>query len=383
MARRERRTRMDRLIVMIGTSPDTQGGISAVINAYRSAGLFERWPIVHLHSHVDGPSWRKLAVALAATVRFAGLLLARRVCLAHLHVASNASFWRKTIFVALARLAACPVVFHLHGGGFIDFYEKESGLLARRLIRIVLNSADCIVVVTSHWADELSRITTNRKIVVIPNPAPMPKTTLTAQRKNEQLLYLGRLCATKGTDDLLEAFVLVKHRFPAAALVLGGDGDRERLRSKARSLGISASVHMVGWITGKAKETLLVESSIFVLPSYVEGLPMGVLEAMSYGLPVVATRVGGLADVIEHGVDGVLVSPGRVDELALAISQLLLDATLRNRIAARAQGKCVERFAPLRVLAEVEALYGKFGLSTTAMSEADHKSLLARRPSPK
>src|SRR5207253_2918467 len=100
-------------LIMLGTAFDTRGGISAVINTYRAHGLFERWSIEYIATHCDGPPWRKLATALAAARRLIASLVRDGNAVVHIHGASRASFWRKSVFMAIALAAGCPVIFHL------------------------------------------------------------------------------------------------------------------------------------------------------------------------------------------------------------------------------------------------------------------------------
>jgi glycosyltransferase involved in cell wall biosynthesis len=124
---------------------------------------------------------------------------------------------------------------------------------------------------------------------------------------------------------------------------------------------------------------VLAEATVYVLPTYAEGLPMGVLEAMLAGVPVVATLVGGVPDAVENDVDGFLVAPGDIDALADRIMRLLGDAGLRERFAARARSKVLEQFSPERVLAQLESLYGKLGAMPRNTRERDERVHETRR----
>ena len=120
-------------------------------------------------------------------------------------------------------------------------------------------------------------------------------------------------------------------------------------------------MQVLGWVSGAAKERELAQATIYVLPSYAEGLPMGVLEAMAAGTPTIATTVGGIPDAIEDEVTGFLVEPGDIQTLTERIAQLLADAELRSRFAVAARAKIVSTFSADAVLAQLERLYGKLG----------------------
>jgi glycosyltransferase involved in cell wall biosynthesis len=193
-----------------------------------------------------------------------------------------------------------------------------------------------------------------------------------AQRPSNVLLFLGRFRRRKGIFDLLRALAVVRARFPTVRLYCGGDGDAEAVAACARELGVEECVDMLGWTTGAAKERILSQSTLYVLPSYAEGLPMGVLEAMAAGLPVVATSIGGIPDAVEEGVEGFLVAPGDIDALADRIMRLLGSVDLRSAIAAAAGIKVREQFSSDKVLSQVEDLYRHLGAVPRELQEHDH-----------
>ena len=139
-------------IVMIGTDLETHGGISAVLAAWHGAGLFERWPVTYIATHRDGSRLAKALRAIDAALTFAWLACRVRCAVLHVHGASRASFWRKAPFMAVALAIGWPVVFHLHGGGFAAFYERECGPMRRAVVRFFLERAARIVVLSDRWA---------------------------------------------------------------------------------------------------------------------------------------------------------------------------------------------------------------------------------------
>lgn len=347
-----------KVIVMLGTSPTTRGGISTVVESYRQAGLFERWSIVYISTHVDGSYFQKTATALRAIIRFAGLLARQQVLLVHVLSAAYASVWRKTVFILLSLIGNCPVIFHLHGGRFPEFYER-CGPIKRKVVGFVLDHAAHIIVLTDQWKVELQKITSNPHITPIAN-AVSDEYLIAAecnQRDRWQVLFLGAIKKEKGVFDLLEAFALVVQDLPQARLVFAGQGHVDELVAYAMRLGISGSVEARGWVAGKAKAQLLCSSAILCLPSYAEALPMVVLEAMTTGTAVVATAVGGIPDVIEDGVNGVLVKPGDPNHLATAIKALLEDEGLRERMGHAARKRALEDYSLNTVVPALEKVY--------------------------
>lgn len=349
---------------MIGLSNDSKGGITSVVNIYREAGLFDRLPITYLTSYQDGDKLHKLLVAISCLARYVTLLLFSRVAVVHIHVATHASFWRKSVFILLARARRLPVIFHLHGAEFMQFYAKDCRTFARWFIRNVLDHVDKIIVLSSQWKDQISSITRNPNLLCIFNPVHViASATSVARREDFTILFLGRLGKRKGIYDLLEALKKVRLNYPNVKLLCGGDGEIEKAKDYARQLAISESVEILGWVAGLEKQSLLDRATLYVLPSYNEGLPMGILEAMSNGLPVVASTVGGIPDAVENGVEGILVNPGDIEGLTSAILLLLQDGALRERMAAAGRKKIEMFFTPERILPQLESLYREYGVA--------------------
>lgn len=337
------------------------GGVSAVVNIYRRAGLFGRFPIHYLATHRDGSAFDKLSLFAKAWFSFVWLLLSRQVKLVHVHGASRASFWRKLSFLLLAYTFHVPVIFHLHGASFDKFYEKNCGTFGKWLVRLVLDRAAALVVLSEQWRTWIQKISSNRNVHVINNPIELVDTLANIDGANHTILCLGRLGKRKGTYDLLDAVARLVPRYPALTLMLGGDGELAEVGKRAEELGIAGNVRILGWVSGGDKARLLEQASIYTLPSYAEGLPVSVLEAMSAGLPIVSTPVGGIPEAVGNGVEGLLVTPGDIDALASAFDQLLSDAALRKRIGDAARKKVESSFATTHVLPQLESLYRELG----------------------
>lgn len=351
---------MSKIIVMAGTGFDTMGGISSVVKVYRDAGLFQRYPIVYLATHCDGGAAAKLGAALRAYGRYLLMLLSFKVGLLHVHVASRASFWRKMPLFLLAFLFRIPTILHLHGAEFVIFYEQESGPLRRRLIRAVFNRARRVVVLSDMWKQWVESIGVRAPVQAIYNPVMLPPATEWSARASGQLLFLGRLGKRKGTYDLVDALA----RLPAAPeALLGGDGETAQTTDYARQRGLGDKVRMLGWVGPEQKAGLLASATIYVLPSYNEGLPMSLLEAMAAGMPVLSTTVGGIPEAVSDGVEGFLVQAGDIDALSARLEQLLADPALAQRMGAAARRKVETTFASGAVLPRIEQLYQELGFA--------------------
>ncbi|MEW6221376.1 MAG: glycosyltransferase family 4 protein [Thermodesulfobacteriota bacterium] len=349
---------------MAGTALNNRGGVASVLRVYDTDGFFGQWQVHYLASHVPGPAAAKTRAALVTWLTFLRLLGRRQVGLVHVHSASRASFWRKAPILLAALAARRPIVFHLHGSEFALFFD-QSPPPAKALIRLVLDRASRIVVLSSAWPAALRRLTGNRRISVVFNPVPraiLDVAPAAGHRCPRRILYLGRLEEKKGVFDLVRACGQLAAGRPDLELVLAGEGDQEPLRQLAANVGLAGQLAMPGWIEGDAKAQALATAGLFVLPSYTECMPMGLLEAMAAGLPVVATPVGGVPDAVQHGVEGFLSPVGQPEALAASLAPLLDDPDLGRAMGAAGQERIRRQFVSDRIFEQLGEIYQDLGV---------------------
>lgn len=162
----------------------------------------------------------------------------------------------------------------------------------------------------------------------------------------DRLLFVGRLAAQKGVPVLLAALVRARRVRPSLTLTLVGDGpDRAVIEAEAEALGLGGAVAFLGYQGQEEVARLLSESSALVLPSFAEGVPVVLMEAMAAGLPVVATQVAGIPELVENGVSGLLVPPGDEVELARAILDATEDAAMAKRMGAAGRARVLSDFS--------------------------------------
>lgn len=347
-------------LVMLGVAPETRGSVAAVVEAYRAHGLFKRWPIDYLATRGGAGPLDSLLLALKALRRFVALLWQYRGVVLHAHTCFNAGFWRDAVFMALALAARCPVILHLHGSGLERFYDR-SGAPARALFEFFLRRAACVVTPSEAMRSWIRGVARGANVVYVPNPVPGVQAERHETGQN-LVLFLGRLEARKGVFDLLEALCALRATVPDVRLVCAGEGDRGAVVRYAERLGIADAVKFTGWVGSSGKRALLENAAVLALPSYDEGLPMSVLEAMSAGVPAVVSPVGALPEAVVDGVSGLLVAPGDTAGLKRALGKLLLDRKLAERMGAAARESVRLRFAPQRVIPQLEDLYEAAGL---------------------
>lgn len=344
-------------VLMVGTSPAGKGGIATVVAVLQQADFFQQQQARYLITHADGSSARKLWAAIVAAWQVLVICLRERPTVVHVHSASRASFYRKSLLLMLARLCGRATVFHLHGAEFKQFALEESGPLARWWIRHTLNKSSAVITLSESWATFLREFAPAARVRVIANSVRVPALAESACEQPARILFLGRADRRKGIFELLAALAQLVPQFPTVRLVVGGDGDLELVARTAQQLGVAEHVSILGWIGSAQRELELAQASVFCLPSYDEGLPMAMLESMAAGKAVVVTPVGGIPEAIVHGVNGILVPPGDADGLAAGLRSLLEDEQLRRRVAEGARATIIARFGTDIVMSKMAELY--------------------------
>jgi len=329
-------------VLMIGAGRDVRGGVSSVVNSYYEAGLDRLCDLTYLPTMQDGSKPKKLFVAALARLRFEKLI--QNTDILHVHMSSDNSFYRKAVFIRKARQEKKKIIIHMHGSTFDVFYKERCNEKQKQEVRDIFAIADKVIALSEDWKEFLAQyICDEDKIQVIYNAVRIPR-QYEKDYTNRKMLFLGKLGQRKGTYDLIEVLPDVLKEFPDAHMYFGGDGEREQAEALCREKGIGDKVTFLGWVRDAEKEKYLKECSIYVLPTYHEGMPMSVLEAMSYGMAVVSTEVGGIPHMITSGENGLLCKAGDVQALKLNLSKLLCSEKERLRLGRNGKKKIEEDF---------------------------------------
>jgi glycosyltransferase involved in cell wall biosynthesis len=201
-------------------------------------------------------------------------------------------------------------------------------------------------------------------VEVLPNAVALPDRSRLRRLEDREpkLLFLGQLGRGKGTYDLIRAFARVAGRFPRLKLVCGGLGALQEVQRLATQLDVCDRVICRGWLDPERKHAELAGATIFVLPSYAEGMPIALLEAMSWGLAVIASSVGGIPQLITSDLNGLLVAPGDIDGLAAAITRLMSEPSLRGKLGSAARATVEGGFSLDTALDRLSRIYRRFGI---------------------
>ena len=341
-------------VLYIGPDIKGRGGIASVLASYEKM-------IPNFH-YISSNSRKGTMMGVFALMKLMLLLpyfcYLKGIKIVHIHGASRKSFVRKSIIIRFAKLMRRKVIFHCHGGEFKSYVAEvgESKVLN------VLSKCDAIVVLSQKWVDYFKGDLGQKNVFVINNivePAQLFDENL-KPTKELKLLFLGAISNNKGIFDLLDVIATNKAEFIGRIkLYIGGNGEVERLQSIISQTQLGEVVEYVGWVTGEDKKCLLKDCDIVMLPSYIEGLPITLLEAMAYAKPSITTNVGGIPEIIESGKNGVIITPGDKDALYDAIRLFVDNPKLIAEYGAEGLSRVVD-FYPESVKNQLENLYKQF-----------------------
>lgn len=300
--------------------------------------------------------------------RFAGRCAKGDLDLCHINVSCNGSTIRKFCYAAICRRYGVPYVLHLHGGAYPEYLARSNPLMQKAIKRLFLSAARVFVLGSTWRAFVRDRIgVAVERIAILPNAVPAGPEPAEVKRVEPPLIvFVGQLHKEKGADALLEALSRLDARSLSWQARLVGGGDVARYRARIARLGLSDRVQAPGWAPPQEVRSLLARASIFVLPSFIENLPMALLEGMSYGLCPVVTPVGAVPEVVCHGVSGLIVPVGDSNALADALRMLLSDRALLLRLGEASQRRFREgydiRHYVSRLMAQYELAVGEAGM---------------------
>lgn len=298
-----------------------RGGIGAVLDVYSKHVT----PFKFIPTYVTKSFAKQFIVYVSAVFKLIWVCITdREIKILHIHHASRGSFMRKVVLVGIGKIFGKKIILHIHGGGFHNFYKRSK--LMKPVIRWALESADAVVCLSEMWKNYYSSTFKLKRLVIINNVIETPLIKEHVQNGTLNLLFLGHITEKKGVFDLLKVLASNRDQFQHKVKVtFGGIGEVERLEKEISDNQFNGDVKFAGWVNGHKKAELLNDCDVYVLPSYFEALPISILEAMSYGKPVISTEIGGIPEIVKPGVNGWLFKPGDQQALGSIISEAMTD----------------------------------------------------------
>ena len=376
-------TRQKKGILLVGPVPPPYGGIALYVKRILESSLVNSFPL-YLHNTAISPEvraydastergyhhvfkqkhvFRIFGHVLLDFFRFMKKLIHEKIAAVHIHTCSFWGYYRSVVYLLIAKILGVKVILHLHNA--IDtFYFEESGLLTKGVIKASLKLADVNVALSPKLAEIVGGISGHEQNVdYIETGIPLDpfdgKMGMNSSLKKETIhvLTIGKLSKNKGTFDILRAIPRIIEDYQNICFHFIGHGDSHSITQSVDGPEILDYCDFTGPIDDEEKIHWLRNSDIFILPSYAEGHPAVILEAMAVGLPVIATRVGAIPEVIEEGVNGFTIEVGDVAALADRVIRLIGDGALRVKMGENNIRKVHEKYGIEHVFHKIGKIY--------------------------
>ncbi len=339
-------------IIIVGSLPPPYHGSTVYFQNLINSKIIKEFEVFHLdtsdHRNLDNLSkldFTNVYLALKNIVELVWMLIKTRPDLVYIPPATSLlPYLRDGLFILSASFFShAKIISHMHRGDYFrtEFYEK-SNLLTRFFIRWTLGKADTAIVLGKNLQSTFHEFVKN--IAVVPNGIRFDQfinKKFTFKQNNEEIAvsYLGNLFKNKGILDILHAAKIVLDKHKNVKFRFAGSWSQQEYKMKnqafksIRENNVQANVEFVGMVLSEAKEKFLVDTDIFVFPSWYEGFPLVILEAMAAGCPVISTKdVGAIPEVVVDGVSGILVEKQSPKQIAGAITKLIENTRLREKM---------------------------------------------------
>jgi glycosyltransferase involved in cell wall biosynthesis len=363
-------------ILISGHLPPPMGGIATFYQSLLNSSLPQKIDLRFVQtssqkrtlSQSGRFSFSNLISAVVDCGRFAKAVIKFRPHLTHIATAFGLSFVKHSVCIIIARFSGSRVLVHPHCS--ITALYTDRSRWWQWFFRQIIHFTNGVVTLSSEW-NQLNAIVPGCVVYYLPNAIDLTAYRVVGLERRVEVknppqfmvLYLGYLGKTKGSFDLVVvAKEAVSKNLPVIFKLVGEEltkGDREQLKEQIDRAGLGNVVTLHPPVMGAEKIDLFREADIFVYPSYSEGMPIAVIEAMACGLPIIATRVGGLPDLVTDGINGVLVDSGRVDQLVSTLQYLISNPDQRFAMQLNSYQMAFDKYDIEKLVPRLVSIYAE------------------------
>lgn len=334
-------------ILIVGPLPPPYGGIATAVSNFLKSDLQKYFKLICIKNSTNRPSVKKgkidflnVAYFLGQIFRFIIIIIFVRPRIVQIEATYGISFLKNSLFVILSKILGRKIILSIYGGQADNFYNNLPPI-GKKYVKFILLCCHKIKVEFKRgkkfFVEKFGL--PESKIFILPNAVylnKIPDENVKPTEKELNLLFVGWILKEKGIFDLLKGIEILKQKgYKFKVKIVGPEGKEGELKKVLDEIQKRNLIDIVE-VTGKKSsyelQNFYSDADIFILPSYAEGLPYVILEAMSYKLPIVSTRVGALPEVIEEGANGFLVEPGNIKALTEKIEILAKNKNLREEI---------------------------------------------------
>ena len=318
---------MNKNILIIGPGiKHSKGGMATVVEGIiTDSKLNSNYNITVHESYSDGNVLYRLIFSIISYIKF--IFIYNKYDLFYIHMASYGSTFRKGYYIRFLNKRNKKIIVHIHGAEYLIFYNNLSEQKKKKVQEIWLKS-QCVIALSKKWKSEFEHLFNHKNIIAINNGIDTEqyengKCIIEDARK--KFLFLGRLGKRKGAYDIILAVERLTQVYPDILVYMAGDGEITQVKNLINKKNLNKNIEIMGWINFEEKIKLLKKVCTVLLPSYNEGLPMTILEGMAAGKVIISTNVGGIPELVENNINGLIINPGDIDALYESMRRIIED----------------------------------------------------------
>jgi glycosyltransferase involved in cell wall biosynthesis len=303
-------------ILMIGPDLTSNGGIASVVKTIVTCvnenNFNINYDLLKVNYYKDKNRLYELIIFIKSLSIFF-IKIFNNYDVLHFHSSSNLSFYRISIFIILGKyLSKSKIVLHIHSSNFYEFFIDTCRAI--KIKNYVFHNCDYIIVLCEDWKKKIETKYRLNNVKVVYNPIAIRKQSTKKSLEKFTVLYLGFLIKSKGVLDIIKIAKNIKEKINnKIKFVIAGKGELKRvIKKQIVEFDLIDTIDLVGWLDAERKEEFLSNSDILLLPSYKEGMPISILEAVSHSLPIISTNISGIPEIVINNFNGFLLAPGDI-----------------------------------------------------------------------
>ena len=344
-------------VLMVGSETTVKGGMTTVVNSFLNH-KFTDCEITYIPTHFNCGVIKNISKFFLNYLNLKKAIKENEII--HMHMSERGSCIRKYIIFKIAKKSNKKVILHTHGAEFKEYYSNLSDGMKKR-VRELLLGCDKVLTLGKNWNEYFVNLDRNIECAILNNSVEIPVDKASIKDTEFNILFLAIIDKRKGIYDLIEAASKLLKTYEGNKkinFIIAGVGKEEVMIKKlVKQYGLEKNFKFLGWINSEQKKEILKNSQLFVLPSYNEGLPVAILEAISYGIPVVSTNVGSINEAVINDFNGYLIKPGDIDDLTLKIKNIIEHPKKWNIFSNNSRLLCEQEFNSKKYFKNIERLY--------------------------
>ena len=343
-------------VLSVGVDLSNNGGIASVVKTlYNVKDKTYNYTLLKTCYYKDKGLFFELRIVIKAIIKYLLFLITNQFSIIHIHSSSGISFYRKSVFLLLAKLFRRKTILQIHSSNFDGFFNNAKGI-KKAFIKLILSQPDKIFVLCSDWKNKIrEKYSLNAEVIYNPiNLKPIQSDRLKPETLN--ILFLGFFIPSKGIDDLLKVIKYYKNS-KEVNFIIGGKGDLETTIKDTIYNHQLDNVSFIGWANEEMKNKIFKETDVLFLPSFKEGMPIVILEAISHSIPVISTNIAGISELVVNGHNGFICSPGDIDSFIQAIDFFINCSEVTYNNFRHNSRQIANSFSDEIIVEQIESIY--------------------------